>query len=186
MKFGNLDRRLQKIEPEPANLAELRELEESKLLLQAFEPHFMKRLAEQGLSALIPEMKEVLQTVGLRPFGHSRLDDRPIWFCIDEVSDRHHEAVYLIRAAQALAWADALIEAGAAEDDKHVVGWREAAARDIEWEKKDKQTTCDQCGHDLAGWSCYTWTREGKDMKICRGCSMGATGKWSGPKTSGA
>jgi RNase P subunit RPR2 len=171
MKFSGLERRLREIEPESVDLEEQRELEESKLLLQAFEPHFMTRLAEQGLSALVPEMKEALRTVGPRPFGHSRAGDRAVWNCIDEVSDRHHEFVYRIRAADSLALADALIELGAPEDDRHVVIFRKMAARDIEWEKKEKQTFCDKCGSNLDSWSCYSGTRNGQTVKLCRKCA---------------
>ncbi|MFA5392056.1 MAG: hypothetical protein WC331_11625, partial [Candidatus Omnitrophota bacterium] len=82
-----------------------------------------------------------------------------------------HESVYRIRAADSLAWADTLLELGVPEDDRHVVIFREGAARDIEWEKKDHQTTCDGCGSDLAGWSCYSGTRNGQTVKLCRKCA---------------
>ncbi len=173
MKIEALARRLRKLEPALSYLSEKEEAKSSLELLETWRPHFFDRLTEMGLSNLIPEIESALQTIGPRPFGYSRRDDRPVWVCIDEVENRHHEIVYRIRAAYSLAWAAAFLYVGEPEDGKRVVEFQEYAGRTLEQEAKDRQAVCDQCGSDLAGWICYSWQRDGGASKLCRNCGGG-------------
>jgi hypothetical protein len=171
MKFDSLRRRIDALRP-PEEAGD-----EGKAIFAAFAKHFPERLDELGLSDLVDEMQTALETVGPRPFGNSRPDDRPVWIVIEEVSNRHASLVYRIRAAEILADADALVDFGEPEDSEWIKRCQESAARDLEQEKKEQQTTCDQCGSDLAGWSCHSWTRDGRELKLCRNCAGCVSGK---------
>lgn len=144
-------------------------VDEDRAIFEAFSRHFPERLKELGLSDLVEEMNAALETVGPRPFGHSRPDDRPVWVAIEEVSIRHTSLVYRVRAAEILASADELVELG--EPEERVRRYREAAARYLEQEKKEQQTVCDKCSSDLGGWSCHTWMRDGTPLKLCKKCA---------------
>lgn len=167
MKFLSIDRRLKAIEPEPVDLEELKRLENDRLLVQAFEGHFLKHLQELGCSEVLDKVRAALQTVGPRPFGHTKADDRPMWIALDDAKRGHDDLAYRFRAAELLAWADVYIDLGESEDSKYVKQYRGLAARDLEWEKRNKQTFCDNCGGDLSSWSCY----DGNMQKLCRTCA---------------
>ena len=173
MRVDSLRIRLDKLMPALSDISEQEEAKASFELLETWQPHFFDRLEELGLSDLIPEIESALKTIGPRPFGHSRRDDRPVWQCVEEVENRHHESVYRIKAAYSLAWADAFLASGEPEDGKHVVGLREYAARMLEQEAKDRQTVCDQCGAALDGWRCHSFTREGGQVVLCKRCGGG-------------
>lgn len=112
MKFSQIEVRIAAMEtareyPEEA--------ENDEILMQIWQEHFEKHLTELGLSDLISEVKPALLTVGPRPFGYERPDDRPIWSCIKDVSFNHQEHAYRIRDADSLAWADMRIDLGDSE-----------------------------------------------------------------------
>lgn len=167
MKFASVDRRLKAIEPAPVSPSELEDIELSKILMQLFSECFPKRLVEMGCAEVVDEVKIALQTVGPRPFGHDRPDDRPVWVALDEVISRHHELVYLFRASQSMAWADVHVALGDSEDSEDVKRYREYAAEDLLRDAKEKQTTCDKCGVDLHGMA---WYNGGTMEKLCRTC----------------
>ena len=169
MKFLSIDRRLNAIEPAPVDFSELEKIEHDKILMQLFEGHFLKRLQDLDCYQLQDEVKAALRTVGPRPFGHARPDDYPYWCALDQVKGNHNDLAYRIRAAEALAWADELTDLGDPGDGEDVKYYRELAADDLEREKKERQTFCDNCGGDLSSWSCYSGDME----KLCRTCSMG-------------
>lgn len=165
MKFRSLEARLDVIEPESVDLDEA---ESEKILVLMWQKHFEKHLTELGLSDLVCEFRAALLTIGPRPFGHSRPDDRPIWSCIEDVSNRHHDLAYRIRAADSLACADVRIDLGDSEDDvRHL---REYAESDLERERIERKTICDLCNADLSEWHCYSFMAD-KMVKICRTCS---------------
>lgn len=176
MRVDSLRIRLDKLMPTLSDISEQEEAKASFELLETWQPHFFDRLEELGLSDLIPEIESALKTIGPRPFGHSRRDDLPLWQCVDEVENRHHESVYRIKAAYSLAWADAFLASSEPEDGEHVVGFREYAARMLEQEAKDGQTACDQCGAALAGWRCHSSTRDGGQVVLCKRCGGGVSG----------
>ena len=162
MKFARLLNRLEAIEPMPEDLSEI---EKDRLLAEMLQQHFLEQIETLGISHLIDEFQKSLQSIGPRPFAHSRRDDRSIWMCIDDVTNNHRELAYRIRAAESLALVDVLLATGSTEDDvQHI---REYASEDLAREAKNKQMTCDRCGGDLSKWSCYI----GNSMKICRSCS---------------
>ena len=170
MKFRGLDKRIRAIEPQAADSFDLEEIENERLLMQLFEPHFLEQLQKLGCSDLIDEFRAALQTIGPQPFGSDRPDDRSIGTVIEGVSNRHHDLAYRLRAVETSAWADVYCDLGEPEDSDEVQRLREYAARDLEWEKKDLQTFCDLCGNDLTDWNCYTF-KDGEMVKICRQCS---------------
>lgn len=87
MKLESLQKRLNALMPEPGQDPE--EAENDRLLIHAFEAHFLKRLQELDCSCVVEEMKAALATIGPRPFGHTRPDDRPYWVPIDDVIGAH-------------------------------------------------------------------------------------------------
>lgn len=150
MRFDALARRLDRIRlPEVAGY-------DGKATF-AFMQHFPARLDGLGLSDMIGEM-EAAQ--GPRPFE-----------IIDEMSNRHPDLAARIKAAGVLALADARADLG--ESSGRVERIRERAMVGLEWEAKDRQSHCDQCGSALAGWSCYSWQRDGGAMKLCKRCGGG-------------
>lgn len=152
MKFARLLNRLEAIEPIQEDLSEL---ERDRPLAELIQQHFLEHISQLGLSHLIEEFKEALKTIGPRPFGHDRSNDRSLWMCIDDVKNNHRELAYRIRAAESLALADVLLATGSPEDDvQHI---REYASEDLSREVKEKQTTCDRCGSDLTSWHSYTF-----------------------------
>lgn len=162
MKFARLLNRLEAIEPMQEDLSKV---ETDRLFADMLQQHFLEHIVQLNLSHLIYEFKEALKTIGPRPFGHDRSNDRSLWMCIDDVTNNHRELAYRIRAAEDLALADVLLATGSTEDDvQHI---REYAYEDLAREAKEKQTTCDRCGGDLSEWSCYI----GDGKKICRSCS---------------
>lgn len=148
--------------PSPEDLVEA---EAGRHIFHLWEEHFFKQLEELGMGSLIPEAREALAGIGPRPFDSSRPTDTPYWICLDAIGNNHPGLSYRIRAAGSLAWAALADQAGADSSQ-----WREAAAKDLEAEAKDRQTTCDICGGPLAAWWCYFWSNGGV-LKICRGCS---------------
>jgi hypothetical protein len=166
MKLDSLKRRIDAMKPA---LIDPHGQQENKLLMQAFELHFLEHLRELGCSEVIEEVKAALPTLGPQPFGHTRPDDRSVSVALNSVKNAHHDLVFRIRAADLLALADAYIDLGEPEDDEIVKRCREAAARDLEWEKKDRQTFCDKCGGDLRSWSCNS----GNMQKLCKACGGG-------------
>jgi hypothetical protein len=165
MKFSHLEARVAAME---ADQEDPDETENDKILMQIWPEHFEKHLAELGLSDLIDEFRAEFLTIGPRPFGHNRRDDRPVWACIEDVSNNHHEHTYRIRAADSLAWADVRTVLGDSEEE--VLHWKEYAASDLEREKEELQITCDLCNADLSEWHCYSFMAD-KMVKICRTCS---------------
>lgn len=147
MRFDALARRLDRIRlPEVAG-------DDGKAAF-AFMQHFPARLDGLVFSDMIGEM-EAAQ--GPRPFE-----------IIDEMSNRYPDLAARIKAAGVLALADALADLG--ESSGRIEQIRTRAWDSLSWEAKDRQTVCDQCGSDLAGWSCYSWQRDGGAMKLCRDC----------------
>jgi hypothetical protein len=164
MKFARIEARLEAIEPQE----DLGELERDRLIAEMLQQYFLEHIVQLGLPHLVEEFRESLKTIGPRPFGHDRRDDRSMSMCIDDVAGNHRELAYRIRAAESLALADVLLATGSTEDDvQHI---REYASEDLAQEAKEKQTTCDRCGSDLTKWHCYTFD-DGKMVKICRACS---------------
>lgn len=170
MRFLGLDKRLRAIEPQLADSFDQEKVENQRQILQLFEVHFLERLGELGCSNLVEEVRDDLKTIGSRPFGENEFDNHPIWVVIDSVFNRYHNLTYRIRAAETSAWADVYCDLGEPVDSDEVQRLRECAARDLEWEKQDRQTTCDICGNDLTDWNCYTF-KDGGMVKICRQCS---------------
>lgn len=166
MKFRRLESRLAAIEPEPVDEDQI---EYERRFMQIFPGHFEKRLIELGLSGLIDEFREALATVGPKPFGHSRPDDKPVWTCIHEVADRHDDLIHRIVAAEALACADACSDLGESEDS--ITTFREIADNRLRQEKRERQTTCDLCGSDLSQGRILTVGDGGKVIVVCPACS---------------
>ncbi len=148
--------------PDPEDLAGV---EDDRRIFHLWEEHFFKQLEELELGSLIPEAREILAGIGPRPFDSSQQNDRPYWICLDAIGNNHPGLSYRIRAATMLAWAALADQAGGDASQ-----WREAAAKDLEAEAKDRQTICDLCGGPLAAWWCYFWSNGGV-LKICRSCS---------------
>lgn len=170
MNLDSLRKRLDALKPTEGAILEQQENELSKLFVKSYERHFLRRLDELGCSGLIDEFKAAFLTVGPRPLQHTRPDDRPVWFATQEVTDRHEELTYRIRAAGLDACADAEVELGASENEEKVLRLRRSAASYMEMDEKDRQTTCDRCGSDLDGWNCLAWPADGQMQKICRRC----------------
>lgn len=166
MKFQRLEARLAAIEPEPVNQDQI---EYERRFMEIFPGYFEKHLADLGLSNLIGESREALATVGPRPFGHSRPDDKPVWTCIHEVADQHDDLIYRILAAEALACADACSDLGESEDS--ITTFREIADNRLRQEKRERQTTCDLCGSDLSQGRILTVGDGGKVIVVCWACS---------------
>lgn len=164
--INGLRSRLRRITPAPISQSEIEEAEFARLWMPLYRELLPRRLEEYGCGDIIDEMLVALETV-TRPFDHMHAGDRPVWVAIDEVSDRHHEMCYAIRAAETAAGADAMIALGESEDSEIVQKFRQSAAGDLERDRKEKQTTCDRCGRDLCG---KAWYNGGTMEKLCKTC----------------
>jgi hypothetical protein len=154
----NLKKRVENLEPEP----ETGDPEGYARLMQAFKGHFLDRLNALGCAQVMDEVKTLLATTHpTRPFGYDRRDDHPYWNALEPIFYAHHNLAHLIKAAESFAWSDVYSDLGETEDS-----YRAIAERELEMDKKEKQTFCDICGQALGDWWCYS----GKG-KICRSCS---------------
>lgn len=100
-----VEKRLQKIE---AAVPVPEDLEEDWRIMKAFEPAYFRHLERLGCGEIVHEAKAALATIGPRPFGHDRPDDRPVWCCLDPVVSDHWRLFgWRMKAAAFYAWGEA-------------------------------------------------------------------------------